>query len=143
VQAVIWGVQELKKSDWAMKRERHAGPWEKEPNRSGSSEPDRFKISYLKAISGFFFIFSFSFSFFSLSRQRGSALSLEFRPSSPAGRPVPARWPASHHGCASAPDAKQSPCFYFFHPFSSIPSPLSDSWLKNFNRPTQISRSRI
>jgi len=74
----IKGVQELKKGYWAKKRERRCWALECEPNRSGSSEPDRFRISYLKAISGFFLNFSFSLSFFPLYRERGSALSLEF-----------------------------------------------------------------
>ena len=78
------------KKDIGPKRERGAllGLRESEPNRSGSSEPNRFRISYLKACSGFFLIFSFSFSLFLLSRERGSAFSLEIRqralPSSPA-----------------------------------------------------------
>jgi len=120
----IEGVQEFKKLNWANRDSRRF--WalgERKPNRSGSSEPVR--INYIKACSGFLVIFQFSFSFFPLSRERGSALSLEFRSSSPAGWPVPARWPTSHRGCAAAPDAKQSPfLFIFIFSFSSIPSSL-------------------
>ena len=58
VQAVTRGVQELKK-DIGPKRGRGAllGFGRKKPNRSGSSEPDRFRISYLKGDGRFYFSF--------------------------------------------------------------------------------------
>jgi len=76
----IKGVQELKGLDWAKKRDWRAVGLVSEPNRYGSSEPNRFNIGYIKASAGFFAIFSQPFSFFSLSRERGSAFSLESGP---------------------------------------------------------------
>ena len=120
-----------------------AGPGECEPNLTGSREPDRFRIIIKRESGPVFLFFPFSFSFFFISRERGSALSLEFRSSSAAGWPVPVRWPTSHRGCAAAPDAKQSSFFNFFRSFSSIHSPLYDSWPKSSEQTTKIPRSRI
>jgi len=60
VQAVIWGVQELKKTEMGQKKAAGAaGLGERKPNRSGSSEPDRFRIVYIKGFPVFFLIFLF------------------------------------------------------------------------------------
>jgi len=69
---VIWGVHELKKKEIGPRKKRGTvGLGESEPNRSGSSEPDRFMISYLKGDDWFFlFIFQLlSLSSFFLERE--------------------------------------------------------------------------
>ena len=78
VQAVIWGVQEFKKLKWAKRRQQALLGLEKEKsNRFGSSEPDRFRIVYIKGFPVFFLIFSFLSLSSLISRERGSAFSLE------------------------------------------------------------------
>ena len=119
VQAVIWGVQELKKVELGQKKKwTGAGPGECEPNRSGSSEPDRFRISYLKAIFGFFshffFFFLFLPSFFFISRERGSAFSLESGHLLRLGGRFRRGGRRATRGRAAAPEVKTSFFLFFF-----------------------------
>ena len=61
------GGARIKKKDIGPKKREEAllGLWEREPNRFGSSEPDRFRIVYIKGFPVFFCHFFFPFSFFS------------------------------------------------------------------------------
>jgi len=91
--------------DWAV------GLLEIKPNRSDSSEPNRFSAVYKYGRDVFFTHFSQSFSFFSISRERFYLLSrilLLSPPSSPQVRTVPVRWLASQGGGATASDVKMS-----------------------------------
>jgi len=72
------GGARIKKKEVGPKKERKGAlGLEREPNQSGSNEPDRFSIGYIKGRGRVFSHFSTSFSLFPLSRERGSVFSLE------------------------------------------------------------------
>ena len=112
-------------------------------NRSGSTEPNQFKINYIRALNGFFGHFLVSFSLFSLSRERGSALSVEFchyRHLLP--RRVGRFRRGGRRAIAAAPELKTPPFFDFFRSFHLFSLPLSNSLLKSSGQKVKLPRSR-
>jgi len=128
------GVQEIKREDWAAGRERTAGL---KLDRFGSTEPNRFSAFIKICRAGFFAHFSPSFSLLLLSRERGSAFSLEFRRGPGWSEAAPTRRLAVEDGGAAAPNT----LFFIFFPFYLFFPPLLVFRLKNPQNEPQLPRS--